>query len=214
MQVSSYDRPSAIAHITSNVGCPNERILGTAGYFPPDYTKWYQKLQIILGSACKALNPGGTGAVQPEDAYNRPLSPTAAILRELDRWKDGLPAHLRVEAANSLAPAVQRPLLLMYIEYYYILVLITRSALLRRAMMITAESPNDQPIPQALITVSETCIDAGKSLGQLLRRMDSIHRYNAVTWFDVFYTVMATSISSFERSLTLSTGGFCLGPRA
>lgn len=189
MQVSSYDRPSAIAHITSNVDCPNERILGTAGYFPPDYNKWYQKLQIILGSACKALNPGGSGGtVQPEDAYNRPLSPTAAVLRELDRWKDGLPPHLRVEALSSLAPTVQRPLLLLHIEYNYILVLITRSALLRRAMIVT-EDPPGQNVHQALITVSETCIDAGKALGQLLRKMDSIHRFNAVTWFDIFYTV-------------------------
>ena len=193
MQVSSYDRPSAIAHISSNVGCPNERILGTAGYFPPDYNKWFQKLQIILGSACKALNPGGNGSAQPEDAYNRPLSPTAAILRELDRWKDGLPPHLRVEAASSLAPAVQRPLLLLHIEYHYILVLITRSALLRRAMIIT-EKNSQQPVPQALITVSETCIDAGKGLGQLLRKLDAIQRYNAVTWFDIFYTVSVLQI--------------------
>jgi hypothetical protein len=197
MQVSSYDRPSAIAHIASNVGCPNERILGTAGYFPPDYNKWYQKLQIILGSACKALNPGGSGGtVQPEDAYNRPLSPTAAVLRELDRWKDGLPPHLRVEALSSLAPTVQRPLLLLHIEYNYILVLITRSALLRRAMIIT-EDPPEQNVHQALITVSETCVDAGKSLGQLLRKMDSIHRFNAVTWFDIFYTVSASRLSHF-----------------
>jgi hypothetical protein len=189
MQVSSYDRPSAIAHIMSSVGCPNERILGTAGYFPPDYSKWYQKLQVILGSACKALNPGGAGAtVQPEDAYNRPLSPTAAVLRDLDRWKDGMPAHLRLEAASSLAPAVQRPLLLLFIEYYYILVLVTRSALLRRAML-TEGNPPSQAMQQALITVSETCINAGKSLGQLLRKLESIHRFNAVTWFDIFYTV-------------------------
>jgi hypothetical protein len=195
MQVSSYDRPSAIAQINSNVGCPNERILGTAGYFPPDYNKWYQKLQVILGSACKALNPGGIGSTaQPEDAYNRPLSPTAAVLRDLDRWKDGLPCHLRAEVANSLAPSVQRPVLLLFVQYYYILILVTRSALLRRAMITTQNLP-EQRIQQALLTVSETCVEAGKALGGLLRKLDSIHRFNAVTWFDTFYTVSNANLS-------------------
>ncbi|KIW00221.1 uncharacterized protein PV09_08261 [Verruconis gallopava] len=194
MQVSSFDRPSAISHIASSVGVPNERILGTAGYYPPDYNKWYQKLQIILGSACKALNPGGnSSSVKPEDAYNRPLSPTAAILRDLDRWKDGLPTHLRLDAANSLAPAAQRPLLLLFIEYYYILVLITRSALLRRAVLST-QNPPEHAMQQALITVSETCIDAGKSLGQLLRKMDNIQKFNATTWFDIFFTVASALV--------------------
>jgi hypothetical protein len=59
---------------------------------------------------------------------------------------------------------------------------------LRRAMIIT-QHPPEQALQQALITVSETCIDAGKSLGQLLRKLDSIQRFNAVTWFDIFYTV-------------------------
>lgn len=203
MQVSSYDRPSAIAHVTSAVGTPNERILGTAGYFPPDYLKWSQKLMVILGSACKALNPGGTGGgSQPEDAYNRPLSPTAAILRDLERWKEGLPSHLRLEVANSLAPSSQRPLILLFVQYYYILVLVTRSALLRRAMLLTQNAP-DTPLQQALITVSETCIDAGRSLGQLLRKLDMIQRFNAVTWFDIFFTVASALVLVLEIRVNL-----------
>jgi hypothetical protein len=191
MQVSSYDRPSAIAHIASTVGTPNERIVGTAGPVPPDFAKWSQKLHVFLGSACKALNPAGNGGmVPPDDAYSRPLSPTAAILRDLERWKESLPPHLRLEIINASAPTSQRPLILLHVQYYYILVLVTRSALLRRAMIL-ARSPGDQPLPQALVAVSETCIDAGRSLGQLLWKLDDIQKFNAVTWFDIFYLVAA-----------------------
>ncbi|EXJ94471.1 hypothetical protein A1O1_02867 [Capronia coronata CBS 617.96] len=195
MQVSSYDRPSAIAHVASTVDCPNERIVGNAGAFPPDFALWSRKLTVILGMACKALNPGNGGAPSPEDAYSRPLSPTATILRDLARWKQGLPTHLRVEVLDSLAPSTQRPLILLHVQYYYILVLVTRTALLRHANIIVQNKKADQQaVPPALVMVSDTSIDAGRSLGQLLRRLDSIHRFNAVTWFDVFYLVAAALV--------------------
>ncbi|CZR60787.1 uncharacterized protein PAC_10683 [Phialocephala subalpina] len=56
MRVSSYDRPSAIEHNLSSVGCPNERIVGVAGHCPQDYMKWSQRLIILLGTACRILN--------------------------------------------------------------------------------------------------------------------------------------------------------------
>ncbi|PQE03659.1 hypothetical protein CJF30_00006348 [Rutstroemia sp. NJR-2017a BBW] len=56
MQVSSYDRPSAMESNVSSVGYPNERIVGVAGHCPQDFMKWSQKLVVLLGSACKALN--------------------------------------------------------------------------------------------------------------------------------------------------------------
>jgi hypothetical protein len=79
MQVSSYDRPSAIAYTLSSVSFPNERIVGVAGLFPQDFMKWSQRLVVFLGSACRALNPTGSGST--EDVYSGPLSSAASVLR-------------------------------------------------------------------------------------------------------------------------------------
>ncbi|KAN0094091.1 Fungal specific transcription factor domain containing protein [Hyaloscypha variabilis] len=190
IQVSSYDRPTAIEHDVSSVGCPNERIVGGAGH-SQDFTKWSQKLVLLLGSACKALNRSGSGN-NAEDVYNRPLSPAAAVLRDLSRWKDDLPSHLRLEVMESLAPTSRRSLLLLHIQFHYIVTLLTRSALLRRATALAKD--NNESLPQSLLTVSETCVDSGRSLGKLLRKLDSINKFNACTWFDIFYTVQAALV--------------------
>jgi len=196
MQVSSYDRPSAIPHTVSSVGYPNERIVG--GNLPQDFMKWSQRLVGLLGSACRALNPGGVKSNAVEDAYNRPLSPAAGILRDLSRWKEALPSHLRLEVTDSLAPSSQRQLLLLHAQYHYIVVLISRSALLRRATVLSRNS--QESLPEILITVSETCLESGRSLGRIMRKLETIDKFNPLTWWDMFYT----GVSSFNiKSLLL-----------
>lgn len=98
LQVSSYNRPSAIDMNVSSVGCPNERLLG--GHLPHEFMKWSQRLVVLLGAACRALDPSGGSSNAVEDAYSRPLSPAAGILRDLSRWKEALPAHLRLEVTE------------------------------------------------------------------------------------------------------------------
>jgi hypothetical protein len=98
LQVSSYNRPSAIDQNVSSVGCPNERLIG--GHLPQEFMKWSQRLVVLLGSACRALDLTGGTKNTVEDAYHRPLSPAAGILRDLTRWKEALPAHLRLEATE------------------------------------------------------------------------------------------------------------------
>jgi hypothetical protein len=194
MQVSSFDRPSAIGQNVFSVNCPNERIIG--GNYPQDFMKWSHKLVILLAATCRALNPVGSVNSAMEDAYNRPLSPTATILRDLNKWKDTLPSHLRLEVTDSLAPIAQRQLLLLHAQYHYIIVLILRSALLRRATVLSRS--NRDALPQILVTVSETCIESGQSLGRILRRLESIGKYNALTWWDVFLTVNAAVVLGLE----------------
>jgi hypothetical protein len=192
MQVLSYDRPTAIDHTVTCVSCPNERIVGVAGHCPQDYMKWSQRLVILLGSACKALNIAGTGYASTEDAYTRPLSPAAGILRDLIRWKVDLPRHLRLDSIDSLAPSSQRPLLLLHAQFHYTVVLMSRSALLRRATVLSKNS--DEAIPETLLNVSATCVTSGRSLGQLLRKLDTIDKFNPFTWWDIFYTVASALI--------------------
>ncbi|KAF4626966.1 hypothetical protein G7Y89_g11190 [Cudoniella acicularis] len=185
MQVSSYDRPSAIAYNVSSVSCPNERIVGVAGHCPQDLMKWSNKLVVLLSSACRALKPEGPGSSSTEAAYSKPLSPAAGILRDLERWKEALPPHLRLEVLDSLAPFSQRPLLLMHAQYSYAVVLSSRLALLRRATIISREAGTS---PQVLLNISENCIESGRILGRLMLKLESINKFNALTWWDIFYT--------------------------
>ncbi|CAG8955408.1 hypothetical protein HYFRA_00010272 [Hymenoscyphus fraxineus] len=192
MQVSSYDRPSAIAYTLSIVSPPNERIVGVAGHCPQDFMKWSQRLVLLLGSACRALNPTGAGASTVEETHSGPLSPAAHCLRDLDKWREALPAHLRLEVTDSLAPSSQRPLLLLHVQYFYIRVLIARAALLHRATNLSNHAL--APLSQNLLTISEICIDSGRSLACIMRKLDEIHHFNAVTWWDMFYTVAASLV--------------------
>ncbi|PGG99243.1 hypothetical protein AJ79_08635 [Helicocarpus griseus UAMH5409] len=192
MQVSSYDRPSAIGDAVTSTSYPNERIIGFAGHYPQDFMKWSQQLVLLLGSTCRALNQAGTGIMSGEDAYRRPLSPEAGILRDLTRWKENLPPHLRLEVADSLAPSSQRPVFLLHVQFYYIFVLISKPALVRRAMVLSKGVR--ETLPQTLYTVSETCIDSARSLGRLMRRLESYNQFNAFTWWDIFYTVMSSMV--------------------
>lgn len=192
MQVSSYDRPSAIAYTLSIVSPPNERIVGVAGHCPQDFMKWSQRLVLLLGSACRALNPTGAGTSTAEETHSGPLSPAAHCLRDLDKWREALPPHLRLEVTDSLAPSSQRPLLLLHVQFYYIRVLMSRAALLHRATNLSNHTLG--PLPQNLLTISEICIDSGRSLACIMRKLDEINHFNAVTWWDIFYTVAASLV--------------------
>ncbi|KAG9248607.1 fungal-specific transcription factor domain-containing protein [Calycina marina] len=189
-QVSSYDRPSGIEHTVSLVGSPNERIVG--GHGPQGFTMWSQRLALLLGSACRALNPSQRGSTGVEDAYSKPLSPASGVLRDLNRWREALPPHLRLEITGSLAPSTQRQVLLLHAQYYYIICMITRAALLRRATIIWTNS--SKPIPPILCTISDTCTNSGIALGDIMLKLEAIDRFNALTWFDTFYTVTAALV--------------------
>lgn len=192
MQVSSYDRPSAIGDAVNCVSCPNERIVGIAGSCPQDFTKSCQRLMVLLGSACKALNLSRTGNSPVEDIYSRPLSPTAGILRDLNRWKEALPPHLHIETSTSLAPSSQRSVVLLHAQWNYIAVLLSRSAMLQRATILS--KTNHESVPKALAIPCQTCVDSGKTLGRLVLRLDAINKFNALTWWDMFYTITSAMV--------------------
>jgi hypothetical protein len=192
IQVSSYDRPSAIANTPTTVSCPNERIVGVPGHCPQGYTQWSQRLFILLSAACKSLNPNGSGPVADEDVYSAPLSPAAGVLRDLQIWKEALPPHLRLGTVGSLAPSSQRPLFLLHAQYCYTVILISRSALLRRATRLshTSEEAGLHKLP----AMSETCINAGQTLGHLLRNLDAVGKFNSTTWWDILFTTTSALV--------------------
>jgi hypothetical protein len=190
MQVSSYDRPSAIEHPGSKISCPNERIIGMASYCPPDYCKWFNRLVVHLGSACRA--PKTIKPRSSEESYVGPLSPAAAVLRDMERWQDTIPQHLRMEALATAPPAFQRPLLLLHGLYHYTVIVLCRAALLARASILSKDgrdSPN-----AALTAMADSCAESGRALARILLRLESIGRFDAITWWDIWYTLAASSV--------------------
>ncbi|OAL49241.1 hypothetical protein IQ07DRAFT_75370 [Pyrenochaeta sp. DS3sAY3a] len=190
MQVSSYDRPSAIEHPGSKISCPNERIIGMASYSPPDYCKWFNRLVVHLGSACRA--PKTIKSNASEESYVGPLSPAAGVLRDLERWKDSIPQHLRMEALETSPPAFQRPLLLLHAMFHYTVIVLCRAALLARASILSKDGRDSSNA--ALIAMAESCADSGRELGRCMLRLESIGKFDAITWWDIWYTLASSSV--------------------
>jgi hypothetical protein len=189
MQVSSYDRPSAIEHLASRVGYPNERIIGMTSYCPPDYYKWSNRLVVHLGSACRA--PKTIRPHASEESYVGPLSPAASVLRDLERWKDSIPQSLRLDALDASPPAFQRPLLLLHAMYHYTVIVLCRAALLARATVLLKEGTDSKNT--ALLNMAESCATSGRTLAQILLNLEAVGKFDAITWWDVWYGLAASS---------------------
>lgn len=190
MQVSSYDRPSAIESAGSKIGSPNERIIGMGSACPPDYTEWFNRLALHLGAACRA--PKNTKADSNEESYVGPLSPAAGVLRELDRWKESLPVHLRIEAADTSPPVFRRPLLLLHAKYHYTITLMCRSALLARATVLSREGRDSTN--SGLIAMADSCAHSGRALAQILLKLESLGKFDPIIWWDIWYALASGSI--------------------
>ncbi|KAL3463709.1 fungal-specific transcription factor domain-containing protein [Aspergillus heterothallicus] len=203
MQVSSYDRPSGISDTVCSASYPNERLVGCAGHYPQGYLKHWQQLVALLGSACKAIST--VKGAEDYYSYGRPLSPVSAIIRDLARWKKGLPSHLRLEAVESLPLASKRPVLLLHAKCAYVTILVSKSALLHQASMVVsaaAAAPsgrgNNASLALALRTVAETCIEAGQTLGRVMVKLNSMGKLNPFTWWDTFYAMNAALVLTLD----------------
>jgi len=81
LQISSYDRPSAICDGPFVVTCPNESLSGLSGVYPLDLFKYSSKLVLRLAAVCRSRKfsrPTSTG-----ESLSGALSPVASILRDL-----------------------------------------------------------------------------------------------------------------------------------
>ncbi|KAH6612631.1 fungal-specific transcription factor domain-containing protein [Boeremia exigua] len=189
MQLSSYDRPSAIEHPGSKISCLNERLLGSDLHNPPEYSQWYNRLVVHLGSACRAPKTVRTNS--EDESYVGPLSPAAGVLRDMERWRDLLPQHLRLEAVDSTPPAFQRPILMLHGLYHYTVIVLCRSASLTRANILAKEGKDATNI--ALIAMAESCSDSGRALARVLLKLEAIGRFDAITWWDIWYALASSS---------------------
>lgn len=190
MQVSSYDRPSAIEHPGSKIGCLNERLIGSDLHNPPEYSQWYNRLVVHLGSACRA--PKTVRANISDESYVGPLSPAAGVLRDMERWRELLPQHLRMETLESSPLTFQRPILMLHGLYHYTVAVLCRSALLTRASILSKDGTDAKNT--ALTVMAELCSDSGRALARILLKLEAIGRFDAITWWDIWYALASSSV--------------------
>ncbi|KAF2749969.1 hypothetical protein M011DRAFT_465618 [Sporormia fimetaria CBS 119925] len=189
-QVSSYDRPSAIQIEQDILPCADADIIGMAEYYPSDYCAHASRLVLHLGSACLALKKTKLDA--SKEMNLGPLSPIACAMRDLDRWRTTLPAHLRLDAA-AVTPALhQRPLMLLHAKFHYATVVLCRYALLTRTTMICKDGLDSANM--SLNTMADTCVMSGRALAQILLRLDEMGKFDHITWWDIYYTLASASI--------------------
>ncbi|KAH9841323.1 zn2 cys6 DNA-binding protein, partial [Teratosphaeria destructans] len=180
IQISSYDRPSAIDYLQVKVGYPDERICGMSAYFPPDICRGWIRLVLLLACACRARKqlPGST--VSEKVSYT-PLSPAASALRDMVKWKESLPPHLKLEAIDAAPPNHFRVLLTLHTLYHYNTIVLSRSALLHRATLLSQSS--SAPISEGMFTMSEACRDSSRAIAECMLNMHARGKFNCATWY-------------------------------
>ena len=203
IQVSSYDRPSAIGPPASKIGYPNERIIGMASYYPPNYCMFFNRLVVHLGSACRAHKTITSPA--SEESYVSPLSPAAGVLRDLARWKESMPQHLHIDALDTYPSTFHRPLLLLHAMYHYTITVLCRGALFARASILSKKEIDSTNA--ALISMAESCSVSGKELSSIMLKLDAIGKFDAVTWWDIWYTLASSSMLVLDLVCLSKTTG-------
>ncbi|GAQ33960.1 transcription factor domain-containing protein [Aspergillus tubingensis] len=191
IQVSSHDRPSAIESTLGSTS-PNERVLNiNTSNWPADYAPWSTKLVSILGLVCRAL---------PNLTSESGFSSVAELLGELTLWHTSLPQHLSLQGFDMLPDGHKRPVLLLHIQYHYTVSLLTRHSLLRH-LASTIQGQTSDMNEKELETIARVCCESGRKSCELLLHLDMIGKFNAVTWWDIYYVyssalVMTLSILS------------------
>lgn len=191
MQVSSYDRPSAIEHPGPKVGCPDESLNDLAHCYPQEYSKWFNRLVVHLATACRA--PKNTKMNAKDETYVGPLSPAAGVLRDLGRWRASLPVHLHMDAVDTdIPPCSRRALLLLHAKYHYTIIVLCRYALLTCANIISNEGQNS--CTAACNVMADSCVDSGRALASILLKLDAIANFDPFNWWDIWYALICGSM--------------------
>ncbi|RFU30440.1 hypothetical protein B7463_g5918, partial [Scytalidium lignicola] len=186
MQVLSHDRPSAIDTTkTIPIPPPHETPHGLKSNLP-DFLTWSRQLIVMMASAYHTLPQA------VKHMSSGPFSPTAGLMRSLSSWHRSLPPSLSLDNIDTFDPSTQRQLLLLHVQYHYVVSTVTRHALLSR---FTSLSKNPTAtLLESIRSSSEVCMDSGRLSCQLLLKLDAIGRFNATTWWDVYYMYSSTLI--------------------
>ncbi|KAH8203753.1 hypothetical protein TruAng_002046 [Truncatella angustata] len=190
MQAASLDRPSAIDDAACSAGNPRQAILDMGSANSMAYSN---RLLILLSQACRVVRTINNTSEVNEEPFSGPLSPAAALIRDLRRWKESLPRHLCLEA------------------YHHVLCVLSRYGMLALASRLFSLEPraNPQPQPaQRCTTLSDVCTEAAQESVRILLRLVGIGGFDSVTWWDFYFLyaaalVLVLNIISEVKQLSL-----------
>lgn len=193
MQAASLDRPSAIDDAACSAGNPRQAILDMGS---SDSMAYSNRLLVLLSQACRVVRSINNTSEAAEESYSGPLSPAAALIRDLRRWKESLPRHLCLEAVNGQQPSSQRSILLLHVQYHHVLCVLSRNAMLGAASRIfSPETAANPPQPQSgTTTLSDVCAEAAQESIRILLRLDNIGCFDTVTWWDFYFLYAAALV--------------------
>ncbi|KAK7921700.1 hypothetical protein PG985_009722 [Apiospora marii] len=225
MQAASLDRPSAIDDAACNTRVTIQPLPSTGA----DAAEYYSiRLLRMLSQACRVVrtmnNSSSASGESSDDSYSGPVSPAASLIRDMRRWRDGLPRELSQQAATMetstfkqeagqgsiMAPRSRRTLLLMHVQYHHILCVITRNPMLAAASRLfdNSSSHNDDEnqhhssnrlgVPEGgggcNAFLTDVCIAAAQDSARLLLRLDADGLFDQVTWFDFYFLYQAAQV--------------------
>ncbi|KAM0815780.1 putative Fungal-specific transcription factor domain-containing protein [Seiridium cardinale] len=193
MQAASLDRPSAIDDAACSAGTPRQAILDVGS---SDSMAYSNRLLVLLSQACRVVRTINNTSDAGEDSFSGPLSPAAALIRDLRRWKESLPRHLSLDAVSGQQPSSQRSILLLHVQYHHVLCVLSRNAMMGLASRIfAADAISSPPSSQnGATTLSDICAEAAQESIRLLLRLDSIGGFDTVTWWDFYFLYAAALV--------------------
>ncbi|ORY56862.1 fungal-specific transcription factor domain-containing protein, partial [Pseudomassariella vexata] len=192
MQAASLDRPSAIDDAACTVSTPREATLGMGSSESMVYSS---RLLVMLSQACRVVRVMNNHAEVGEKSYSGPLSPAAALIRDLQRWKESLPRHLSLDAVSGQSPSSQRTVILLHVQYYHVVSVVTRNAMLALVAYANAiKRLSLNPTQNTISDLSDVCADGAQESVRLLLRLDSIGGFDPVTWWDFYFLYAAALV--------------------
>ncbi|KAL2010805.1 hypothetical protein VTN00DRAFT_3523 [Thermoascus crustaceus] len=211
----SLGRPSAVDDDEVDVTVPGDDSIGF-GSGPPGCVERSFELQLLSSKLRRAI-----GRYKPmRRSRSSPVQTPAprALLDELRTWEQGMPPHLTLPdiSTSEEAPPVSqlrecqsrypaphlRAIALLYIQYYNLVILITRPYLL---MVISTSFRNAAAIPYPwdddtdetrddIVFLARTCVSSASRIAALVLLLDSAGILNGLTWLDAFYAYSAAMV--------------------
>lgn len=186
IECSSLGRPSAIDDAQSNVDLPADGFLDMGDHLPLGYLDVQASLLQILGQICKEQS-------NLEHLTGKHGELGRLMTEKLDQWHRNLPPHLRLDA--PLPPTHQRPVFLLHIQFQYTIAILTRPYLIAKA-----SSKGSMDSPQTNF-YARKCVVAATSSVELLQKLFMSGKFNAKTWWDVFFIESASMILGMGKMI-------------
>ncbi|KAH8810764.1 fungal-specific transcription factor domain-containing protein [Xylogone sp. PMI_703] len=186
IECSALGRASAIDDAECNVGVPIEGLLDMSDSIPLGHTDSQSQLLMILGIICKAQ-------YGLDNLSQRQVDFAAGVFQRLKAWTDDLPYHLKLESQPPLSQ--RRSIILLHIQYHYIVTLLGRrfleAVVMKRHVGSTSSS--------IIFDFANRCIESAKICVVLSQKLFEEGLFNSTTSFDVYFLKSSAMMLALGR---------------